>query len=166
MHCLPMSHKVIKQANCLHTHYTRIMRMKYWKNEIKHTCNETIQPPETNGTIIYWGPTLLGAEFVRGRLCQGPSLSGAEMSRNQAVTCWTLHSGNLLHNLRQVFAFLNCKVSSRVFLSLVVQGNLATRLTCPVPPSSSSLCSSSLGWPGIFELCEMYMCRPRKSVQI
>ena len=29
-----------------------------------------------------WGPSLLGAEFVRGRVCQGPSLSGAEMSRN------------------------------------------------------------------------------------
>ena len=31
---------------------------------------------------FYWGPSLLGAEFVRGRVCQGPSLSGAEMSRN------------------------------------------------------------------------------------
>ena len=29
-----------------------------------------------------WGPSLLGAEFVRGRVCQGPSLLGAEMSRN------------------------------------------------------------------------------------
>ena len=29
-----------------------------------------------------WGPSLLGAEFVRGRVCLGPSLSGAEMSRN------------------------------------------------------------------------------------
>ena len=28
------------------------------------------------------GPSLLGAEFVRGRVCQGPSLLGAEMSRN------------------------------------------------------------------------------------
>ena len=25
----------------------------------------------------------MGAEFVRGRLCQGPSLLGAEMSRNR-----------------------------------------------------------------------------------
>ena len=41
-------------------------------------CNETIQPPEKNGTMF-----LLGAEFVRGRVCQGLSLSGAEMSRNQ-----------------------------------------------------------------------------------
>ena len=40
-------------------------------------CNETIQPPETNGTMF-----LLEAEFVRGRVCQGSSLSGAEMSRN------------------------------------------------------------------------------------
>ena len=31
---------------------------------------------------FYWGPTLLGAEFVRGRVCQGQSLSGAEMSQN------------------------------------------------------------------------------------
>ena len=29
-----------------------------------------------------WGLNLLGAEFVRGRVCQGPSLLGAEMSRN------------------------------------------------------------------------------------
>ena len=39
-------------------------------------CNETIQPPETNGTIIYWGPSLLGAEFVRGRVCQGRDCQG------------------------------------------------------------------------------------------
>ena len=26
----------------------------------------------------------MGAEFVRGRVCQGPSLLGAEMSRNPA----------------------------------------------------------------------------------
>ena len=31
---------------------------------------------------FYWGPSLLGAEFVRGQVCQEPSLSGAEMSRN------------------------------------------------------------------------------------
>ena len=45
------------------------------------TYNEAIQPPETNGTI-FWLERLLGAEFVRGRDCQGPSLSGAEMARN------------------------------------------------------------------------------------
>ena len=27
-----------------------------------------------------WGPSLLGADFARGRVCQGPSLLGAEMS--------------------------------------------------------------------------------------
>ena len=32
-----------------------------------------------------WGPSLLGAEFVRGRVCQGPNLLGAEMSRNQKL---------------------------------------------------------------------------------
>ena len=41
--------------------------------------NETIQPPEANGRIF-----LLGALFARGRVCQGPSLSGAEMSRNRS----------------------------------------------------------------------------------
>ena len=29
------------------------------------------------------GPSLLGTEFVRGPVCQGPSWSGAKMSRNQ-----------------------------------------------------------------------------------
>ena len=29
-----------------------------------------------------WGLSLLGAEFVRGQDCQGPSLSGVEMSWN------------------------------------------------------------------------------------
>ena len=28
------------------------------------------------------GAEFVGAEFVRGRVCQGPSLLGAEMSRN------------------------------------------------------------------------------------
>ena len=44
--------------------------------------NETIQPPEANAQYLGWGPSLLGAEFVRCRVCQGPSLSRAEMSRN------------------------------------------------------------------------------------
>ena len=38
--------------------------------------NETIQPPEANGRIF-----LLGAEFARGRVCYGPSLSGAEFGQ-------------------------------------------------------------------------------------
>ena len=37
-----------------------------------------------------YGPSLLGAEFVRGRVCQGPSLSGAEMSRNPSWQCFTI----------------------------------------------------------------------------
>ena len=56
--------------------------------------NETSQPPESYfgwGRVCrgrmrssnIWGPSLLGAEFVRGRVCQGPSLLGAEMSRNR-----------------------------------------------------------------------------------
>ena len=43
-------------------------------------CNETIKPPEINGTIF-----LLGAEFARGRVCQGPSLSGPEFVRARDV---------------------------------------------------------------------------------
>ena len=58
-----------------------------------HMYKETSQPPEPyfgwgrvcRGRIRspnIWGPSLLGAEFVRGRVCQGPNLLGAEMSRN------------------------------------------------------------------------------------
>ena len=32
----------------------------------------------------------MGAEFVRGRVCQGPSLLGAEMSRNHIETLGVL----------------------------------------------------------------------------
>ena len=52
--------------------------------------NETSQSPEPyfgwGGVwpLNIWGPSLLGAEFVRGRVCQGPSLLWAEMSRNPA----------------------------------------------------------------------------------
>ena len=43
--------------------------------------NETIQPPETNGTIFLLGAEFAGAEFVRakfvrGRVCQGPRCPG------------------------------------------------------------------------------------------
>ena len=31
---------------------------------------------------FYLGPSLLGAEFVRGQVCQGPGLLGDEMSLN------------------------------------------------------------------------------------
>ena len=68
-------------------------------------CNETIQPPETNGTIIYWGPSLLGAEFVRGRVCQGPSLSGAEMSRNLLLGYSVLFTVESLSLLPLLFMF-------------------------------------------------------------
>ena len=66
----------------LHTHIEHDENEILGKKEVKHMYNETIQPPETNGTIFLLGPSLLGAEFVRGRVCQGPSLSGAEMSWN------------------------------------------------------------------------------------
>ena len=55
--------------------------------------NEFSQPPEPYfgwGRVCrdrIWSPNMMGAEFVgaefvRGRVCQGPSLLGAEMSRN------------------------------------------------------------------------------------
>ena len=40
------------------------------------TCNETIQPPEKNGTMFLLGTSLLGVEFVRDRVCQGPRCAG------------------------------------------------------------------------------------------
>ena len=43
-----------------------------------------------------WGPSLLGAEFVRGRVCQGPSLLGAEMSRNRKYSGECIPWTNLL----------------------------------------------------------------------
>ena len=52
--------------------------------------NETIQPPETNDTIF-----LFGAEFARGRVCQGPRcpgilpravfLAGVKRAENQCI---------------------------------------------------------------------------------
>ena len=33
--------------------------------------NKTIQPAEANAQYLGWVPSLLGAEFVRGRVCQG-----------------------------------------------------------------------------------------------
>ena len=56
---------------------------KKWGKQIKHMYNEIIQPSETNAQYLGWGPSLLGVEFVRGRVCQGPSLSGAKMSQNR-----------------------------------------------------------------------------------
>ena len=36
---------------------------------------------------------MLGAEFVRGRVCQEPSLLGAEMSRNRNITATSKFAG-------------------------------------------------------------------------
>ena len=38
-------------------------------------CNETMQPPETNGTIFLFS--------IGSQVCQGACLSGAEISRNR-----------------------------------------------------------------------------------
>ena len=39
------------------------------EKNIKHMNNETIQPPETNAQYLGFGPSLLGAEFARCRVC-------------------------------------------------------------------------------------------------
>ena len=78
-----------------------------------HMYNETNQPPEPyfgwgrvcRGRIWplnIWGPSLLGAEFVRGRVCQGPSLLGAEMSRNQAKGATSCRTATLDFFFRSV----------------------------------------------------------------
>ena len=75
-----------------------------------HMYNETSQPPEPYfgwgrvcrgriGSPNIWGPSLLGAEFVRGRVCQGPSLLGAEMSRNRQ----NVHKSKRPQNLVYLF---------------------------------------------------------------
>ena len=59
----------------------------YNENEIMKKMRLSTRAMKQSGLLkqmaqyFYWGPNLLGAEFVRGRVCQGPSLSGAEMSR-------------------------------------------------------------------------------------
>ena len=61
----------------------------YNENEIMNKMRLSTCAMKKSGLLkqtaqyFYWGPSLLRAEFVRGRVCQGPSLSGAEMSRNQ-----------------------------------------------------------------------------------
>ena len=65
MQCLSMSHKAIKQDNCLiPITYMYNENEILTKNEVKLMCNETIQSHETNGTMF-----LLGSEFARGRVC-------------------------------------------------------------------------------------------------
>ena len=58
--------------------------------------NETSRPPEP---YFGWGPSLqgsnsvleyMGAEFVRGRVCHGPSLLGAEISRNPGAVTFSI----------------------------------------------------------------------------
>ena len=83
MHCLPMSHKVITQANC----FIPITNAQ-WEWHIEKMRLSTCAMNHSSllkqmAQCFYWGPSLLGAELVRGRVCQRPSLSGAEMSRNQ-----------------------------------------------------------------------------------
>ena len=78
MHCLSMSYKVITQTNCFIPFKHAQWEWKIGKKLIKHMKNETIQPPETNAQYLGWGPSLLGAEFVRGRVWQGPRCPGID----------------------------------------------------------------------------------------
>ena len=55
---------------------TNVSYPKRTQKEIKNMFNELIQPPETNVTTFRLGPSLLGAEFARGRVCQGPRCPG------------------------------------------------------------------------------------------
>ena len=68
--------------------------------------NETIQPPEANAQYLGWGPSLLGAEFVRCRVCQGPSLSGAEMSQNHLAAYGLQVQSDLFGKLHDVHKLL------------------------------------------------------------
>ena len=85
MHCLPMTHKIIMQAIVsypLHTHNEHDENEILKKMRLSTCIMKQFSLLKQMAQYFYWGPSLLGAEFVRGRVCQGPSLSGAEMSRN------------------------------------------------------------------------------------
>ena len=66
----------------------------------------------------------MGAEYARGRVCQGPSLLGAEMSRNRWLECLTpnphasLFSGSMLPRLHILMSVLTH--SDQVFLGLLL----------------------------------------------
>ena len=62
-----------------HTHNACTMRVKNWKNRLS-TCRTKLSSFLKEIHNIW-----VGAEFARGRVCQGPSLSGAEMSRNRPL---------------------------------------------------------------------------------
>ena len=57
------------------------MRIKKWKNRLSTSRMKQYSLLKQMHNI-WVGAELQGAEFDRGRVCQGPSLSGAEMSRN------------------------------------------------------------------------------------
>ena len=63
-------------------------------------------------TAIIWGPSLLGADFVRGRVCQGPSLLGAEMSRNLCFRFPEVLFGSSGHGLHLSSITLNLESSA------------------------------------------------------
>ena len=84
--------------------------------------NETSQPPEPyfgGGRVCrdriwspnIWGPSLLGAEFVRGRVCQGPSLLGAERESPPNGVSTQLQSSGLVAHENSTFRNLALAVS-------------------------------------------------------
>ena len=75
------SHKLIVSYSLCTQNENEIL-----KNEINNTCNETLSRLlRQMAQCFYLGSSLLGAEFVRGRVCQWLSLSGAEFVRGRDV---------------------------------------------------------------------------------
>ena len=78
MHCLPVC-PINSSLKLIVSYPLLIMRIKIGKNRLS-TCRTKQSSPLKQMHNIWLGASLLGAEFVRGPVCQGPSLSGAEMT--------------------------------------------------------------------------------------
>ena len=88
-----LSAYVLMGTNVFNQWFACIMKLASLLNHISvggRVCKGRIRSPNI------WGPSLLGAEFVRGRVCQGPSLLGAEMSRNPIYTCLFAYKNSFL----------------------------------------------------------------------
>ena len=74
------------------------------------------------------GAEFVGGEFVWGRVCQGPSLLGAEMSRNRSlyVGCGTrpqlFFTIQFNHSLQHLSFFLSLIIPYNTFLSFYHTG--------------------------------------------
>ena len=101
--------------------------------------NETIQPPETNGTMFWLGAELARGRVFRSRDCQGLSLSGAETSRIVELImnekkCYNLRTRALMlfDTLPDwyMFSFLEININERHFTGpLYVTRKLETYTT-------------------------------------